>query len=99
MRNFIKRAKYLKKQLTLKSAVQAWRQENRAERGFTNRVVAFGDSVKQLNLKQAFDLIKRYSLEKTHLQKDNKLRSREVLINACKGYFETKLRASFNKWR
>ena len=99
MRNFVKQAGFIKRKITLRAIVQAWRRENRAERAITTRAVAFAESLRSLNLKQAFDFIKRFTQEKQSLHALRKVRSREVLTRACAGFYQTKARAAFNKWR
>ena len=72
MRAFLKRGKFIKKNLNMKSAFTAWRQENKIERAFTNKIHTFMENVRNLNCQSAFDLIKRYATEKNTRNGKNK---------------------------
>lgn len=99
MRAFLKRGKFVKRQCNLRSAFLAWKQENRIERALTNKIHAIMENLRNLSCQSAFDMIKRYALERHTRNGRKKLTGRQVLIRACENYTEGKLRMYFNKMR
>lgn len=99
MRAFLKRGKFVKKQMNLRSAYLAWKQENRNERAMSNKVHAVMENLRNLSCQSGFDMIKRYALEKHSQRGNNKVKAHAMMVRACNNFAEGKLRAYFMKMR
>mmetsp|Transcript_33490 Transcript_33490/g.39343 ORF Transcript_33490/g.39343 Transcript_33490/m.39343 type:complete len:145 (-) Transcript_33490:1145-1579(-) len=102
MRAFLRRSKFVRAGITLRSTFRAWKQLKTNEKNFGHRLTVLMEGIRNVNTQSAFDMIKRYAAERT--TRGGKNRDKGIAkMQRCLGNFsEFRLRAYFNKmcsWR
>ena len=99
MRAFLKRSSCLRAAITVKSVFSAWRVQKCMDKNLGHRLTALLEGIRNVNTQQAFDMIKRYAIERKSLNGQHRSKSLAKVQKCLSTYTEFKLRAAFIKWR